>query len=274
MSRASTALSALLVAASVGGCQLLLPAEDDDGRATSTGGAGSTSGKTTGKSSSVSASSTSGSTMTAATTTGGGSTSASTTSSGPSTAVSSGSGATTCKPSVLGCDGLTALALPKLCPTDVVCDMNAACTQYCSAMFSLCPEQYLTPFVCCQVCGHIQAQGEGTQCCHVDALNDLAAGSGTATSCTVAGPFGSDTMSTAGQCGSQATNLCDIYEAACGPQAATCGKAACKSYLAMRTAVTYSAGTDPNATLSRLMDLLLGSDADKCNLAAAEFCIE
>lgn len=266
MRSASIAVVGLLVVGAVGGCQLLLPASDDDGRASSAGGAGSTSGKTTSKSSAVNASSASGSSAESTTST------TTVTSSSQSTAVSSGSGPAGCKASVLGCDALSALTLPKLCPTEVTCDANAACTQYCSAVFSLCPEQYLSPFVCCQVCGHIQTQGEAAQCCHVDALNDLAAGNGTPTSCTIAGPFGSDSMSGASACGSQATSLCNIYEAACGAQATTCNKSSCKSYLTMRAPVTYAAGVDPNTTLSRLMDLLLGTEANKCDLAAAEFC--
>ncbi len=264
LSSHGAALGLVIAVAAVGGCQLLLPSGDDDGQSSTgaQGGASSSTGASTSTKTSSSDSSSASGDSTATTATG---------STSHSSVSSSSTGMQGCAPALVACDGISTLSLPKLCPTQVACDNDLACKQYCSAIFSLCPEQYLTPEVCCEVCGHLKGQGEASQCCHVGALNDIAAGNGTSTSCTVAGPFGSDSM-VSNACSTQAANLCTIYEAACATQAMTCTKSSCKNALSGRDAVIYVAGSDPTTTMPHLMDLLLGSDPNKCELAAAELC--
>lgn len=252
----------------VAGCQLLLPSEDGDGTgarggaASSTSGDSSSSGKT---SSSSSKASTTGSSMS--------STHSSTSSSSGSTnASTTGSGVVECQPSQTACNGITTLALPKLCPKQVTCTGNLACTQYCSAIESLCPGQYPNNQTCCQACEFLETGSEGAQCCHVGALNDLAADMAGASACTIAGPFGSDTLDAGSTCGSQIDNLCKIYETVCPVQQATCNKSACIAHFDQNNPVDDYKVNQNSDPLSKTMDALLGGGATACATVAMNLC--
>lgn len=267
-----SSLAAILgmgAAALAAGCQLLLPTAEDDGRG-ARGGAGSSStdATTTGKTSSSSKASASG------VTTG---TDASSASSGPggnttvSANASSSSGGGMCAPSGSACNGLGSSSLPNGCPPTVTCGANTGCSAYCSAMREMCPEQWDSDATCCGACGYFQGKAQAVQCCHVDALNDLAASSSTPSSCTLAGPFGSDTMRDS-PCGTQANNLCEIYVSICPNQQALCNKSQCVAYFAMTPAVTQYAANANTDALSMAMDDLLSGASTTCASLASQFC--
>lgn len=247
------------------GCQLLL-VEDDGSGARGGAGTSSSDATTSGKTSSSSKASTTGVTS---------STDASSASSGPggttSASGSSSSGGNMCSPSGIACAGLGSSSLPSGCPPTITCGGNAGCSSYCSAMKSMCPEQWESDATCCTACAYFQSKTHASQCCHVDPLNVLAAMAGDASSCTQAGPFGSLVM-TDSPCGTQANNLCDIYAQVCPNQQNVCGKSQCVEHFMGAEAVEQYAANANGDPLSQAMDALLSGDPTTCATLASQFC--
>jgi hypothetical protein len=266
------------------GCQLLLPEADDGTTASSQGGAGSTSRA----SSSISGDkSSSGSTQQSAssgppdtTVTSSSSMIASTTdaSASSSTGVASSSSTgsdPTCGPSMFSCTGLDTGSLPSNCQLDptAACG-DAACRIYCSALKTYCPGQYGSGTLCCAACNVIKTEGATKGCCHVDALNGLAAGQQSPQACTYAGPFGtaSNDGTTSSTCGTQSENVCALYAAICPIDAMTCTQATCVNKLHNEPGTLYSANSGSSSKLAILMDTVLSPSVDKCAEAVMQIC--
>lgn len=268
MKTSSWVIALTFVAGTVAGCQLLLPDGEEDGTTTQNlGGASasstrdaSSSGKTTTSKSSASETTGTDASTGGMTTTG---TDATSTSSGPDK----------CMPGGQCTSGFTS-PLPSGCPSDWSCDQDQDCSEYCSAMDSLCHDAYASKATCCSACAFLKtAKLPAAQCCHVAALNALAANVGDADSCTLAGPFGSAAqMATGSACGTQTGAVCQFYQKGCSQLLLGCPTSACVDYFENEAPVHYKQNQDPTHKLSNAMDTILGNDPLKCDILANLFC--
>lgn len=268
MSSSSWIIAAMLVGTGIAGCQLLLPSEDDDTSATSNvGGAGSSSSRdssSASKSSGSMKSSSSGETTGSETTQSSANVSSSSSGSATGSVVSSSSGPLACVPGSPPCMGGFAGNLPTNCPATVACDGgDTDCSEYCSAMKSMCVTAYASDVSCCLGCDLARkSKGDGAECCHVTKLNELAGGVVAGDSCTIAGAFGSATNALGGGCGTQQANVCAMYGKLCSGALSGCPQTQCLTYLAEEEALmVYAQNTNPTDKLSHVMDLVLSGNA-------------
>lgn len=259
-----------LAATAIGGCQLLLPDGEEDGTTTgNTGGAGSSSRSSTGKTSGTMKASSSADASSGAETT----TSAVTTDAA-TTGASSSSGPVACGPAGAACMGGFGSPMPTNCASAWSCGGDADCTDYCRAIDKLCPGAYVGSATCCGACNLLRsAKGEIAECCHVSALNQIAAGSATPELCTIAGAFGTLDMGAAmGNCGTQSGNLCALYAKACSAQLNVCPLSECSAYFEGEAAIDYTQTGGGSSKLAVAMGELLSGEAASCAQLANMFC--
>lgn len=270
-SSSSWVVAVVLVGSGIAGCQLLLPSDDDDTTATSNVGGAASSTSRDASSSSKSTGSMKGSSS--AETTGSETTqsSASSSSSGGvsvSSGMSSSSGPLACQPGNAACAGGFASDMPTNCPVTVACGGDTDCSEYCSAMKSMCLTAYASDASCCLACDLARkSKTEPAECCHVTKLNELASGMVAGDSCTIAGAFGSTSNVVGGGCGTQQANVCGMYGKLCSAALSNCQQSQCLTYLSgEESLMIYAQNTNPTHKLSHVMDLVLSGNSACANL--------